>query len=374
MNILFNLLDAGVGGGQRVAIGIAEELVARGHRIGVAAPAPGPATERLERLGAAVHVVSLVSLRRPGLVRGALVARRYDVVYSHTSVPGEILAGAAAAAARRPHVVHRHIHPHFSPRRGIRAAQRALYPLLLRRASVVAVAEHVASSLIQAGVPRERIEVIGNGVVIPEDAVPAGADGRLRVGLLGRLDPQKGVDVFIRAVEGLEAEAVVGAPVEGGAYADEVVAGARGAGVAVAIPPPADFLRTLDVVVIPSRWEGHPLVLLEAMALGKAIVASAIPGIREVVEPDGAAVLVPAGDERALAAALRDLVADPERRAELGARARQVAVERYSLADVHKRMIAVLERAAAPSSTRLSRLGRARGRWWPRTPRRTPPR
>ena len=347
MRILFNLLDAGIGGGQQVALGVAEELVARGHRVGVVVPAPGPATARFEALGASVHVARLVSLRRPGLVRGARLARGHDLVYSHTSVPGEILAGAAAALARRPHVVHRHIHPHFSPRAPVGAVQRALYRLVVRRAAVIAVARHVAAAVVELGVPAERVEVIGNGVVIPDEAPPSGGDGRVRVGLLGRLDPQKGIDLFVRAVGGLDVEAVLGAPPADDSYARDVLAAARGAGLELELPPAADFLRRLDIVVLPSRWEGHPLVLLEAMALGKPIVASAIPGIREVLEPAGAGVLVPPDDEAALAAALRQLVADPERRDALGARAREEAASRYALADVVGRIIGVLERAAA---------------------------
>ena len=347
MRVLFNLLDAEVGGGQQVALGVAEALTERGHAIGVVVPAPGPATDRFAALGAEVHRAALVALRRPGVVRGARLARRYDVVYSHTSVPGEILAGAAATLARRSHVVHRHVYPHFSPRRSVRAVQRRLYRSALGRARVIAVADHVADTLVPVGVRRERVEVIPNGVFVPAQPPPRPPGGRPRVGLLGRLDPQKGADVFVRAVDGLDAELVLGTPVATGAYAEQVVAAAREAGIAVAVPAGPELLRDLDLVVIPSLWEGHPLVLLEAMALGKAIVASAIPGIRETVEPHNAAILVPAGDAGALTSALRGLVGDPERRAALGSRAREVAVSRYSLADVNARIIAVLEQVSA---------------------------
>ena len=215
MRVLFNLLDAGVGGGQQVALDIASELVRRGHSIGVVVPAPGPATRRFAELGAPTHTAHLVSLRRPGFIPGARIARRYDLVYSHTSVPGEILGGLAAGLAGRPHAVHRHVYPHFSPSPSIRAVQHFLYRHVERRARSVAVARHVAESMVEVGIPRDRIEVIPNGVEVPSEPAPIRlGDGPVRFGLLGRLDPQKGGDLFVQAASriGGDAEFLLGAP------------------------------------------------------------------------------------------------------------------------------------------------------------------
>jgi glycogen synthase len=350
MNVLFNLLDAGIGGGQQVALDIAAELSRRGHSIGVVVPETGPATDRFADLGARVHTARLVSLRRPGVIRGARIARAYDLVYSHTSVPGEILAGGAAMIARRPHAVHRHIYPHFSPRGSMRTVQRGLYRSVVRRGWVVAVADHVAAEIAEVGIPRERIEVIPNGVVVPAEPEAAErGDGRPRIGLLGRLDPQKGADLFVEAAGHLrgDAEVALGAPTENTPYAELLLPAARAADVEIVIPAGPEFLHGVDIVAMPSRYEGHPLTLLEAMALGKAIVAAAIPGIREVVRPHDAALLVPPDNAHALTAALRRLVDDPALCRRLGTRAREVVAARYALADVNDRIIAFLERAAA---------------------------
>jgi glycosyltransferase involved in cell wall biosynthesis len=349
MRVLFNLLDAGVGGGQQVALDIASELVRRGHSVGVIVPAPGPATERFAGLGASTHTAQLVSLRRPAVIPGARVARRYDLVYSHTSVPGEILAGMAAVVARRPHAVHRHVYPHFSPVPWIRAVQHFLYRHVQRRARTVAVARHVADSMVEVGIPRERIEVIPNGVDIPATPMPMRVDdGPVRFGLLGRLDPQKGGDLFVQAASqiGDGAEFLLGAPGPTDAYGDELLSAARKANVGAVMPAGREFLQTVDVVVLPSRYEGHPLTLLEAMALGKPVVASAVPGVREVLEPD-VALLIPPGDVEALAEAMRRLASDPELRAELGARGRRVVAERYTLARMYDRIVKFLEDTAA---------------------------
>ncbi len=350
MRVLFNLLDARVGGGQHVALDIAAELIRRGHEVGVVVPAEGLTTERFATLGARTHTANLVTLWRPGLLHGARIARRYDVVYSHTSVPGEILGGFAAALARRPHAVHRHVYPHFSPRAPVRAFQRLLYRAVDRRARTVAVAEHVADSMVEVGVPRARIEIIPNGVDVPVEAAPPRAGkGPVRIGLLGRLDPQKGADVFLEAAGYLAggAEFVLGAPSLHDRYGEELLAAAHAANVEAVIPADREFLESVDVVVLPSRYEGHPLTLLEAMALGKPVVATAIPGIREVVEPAGAGVLVPPEDAEALAAAVRRLVDDPGLRAELGARGRDVVASRYTLAQMNDRIVTFLENAAA---------------------------
>jgi glycosyltransferase involved in cell wall biosynthesis len=349
VKVLFSLLDAGVGGGQQVAFDVAEELTRRGHRIGVVVPEAGPATERFASLGADIHVAPLVSLRHPGVRHGARIARGYDVVYSHSSVPGEILGGVAAFLARRPHAVHRHVYPHFSPRPSVRTFQRGLYRTVVRRARVVAVAEHIADALEQVGIPKSRISVIPNGVVVPAEPAPARSTDRTRVGLLGRLDPQKGADVFMEAAAHLGGVAafVLGAPNAEGPYAEQLLPAARAANVDVVIPAGPEFLRDVDIVAFPSRYEGHPLTLLEAMALGKPIVASAIPGVREVLAPDDAGLLVPPDNPHALASALRRLLVDPDLCRRLGARAREVATSRYDLAHVQEQLIGFLEETAA---------------------------
>jgi glycosyltransferase involved in cell wall biosynthesis len=103
------------------------------------------------------------------------------------------------------------------------------------------------------------------------------------------------------------------------------------------------LLAATDAFVLPSLFEGTPLALLEAMAAGKPVVTSAIPGSDELVADGETGLLVPAGDADALAAALKRIVADPELRARLGAAARLKAETAHSAVASTQRVVEVYE-------------------------------
>jgi len=352
VRVLFHLLDAGVGGAQRVAGDIAGELARRGHEIAIVVPSDGPALDRFRALDASVYILDAGTLRRPlAVARLARIARRHDLLYSHTSAPGQIIGGFAARLAGTSHVVHHHTYPYFSTRTAIRSGQTRLFPIALRRARFIAVADHVADGLVTVGgIPRERIVVIPNGVAL-RDAAESTNDPP-RIGMLARLDPGKGILTFIAAASTLgrttPATFVIGGQ-EGpfAAYSERVRVEAAQAEAELVVPVDdgAAFLATLDVVVIPSEYEGSPLVLLEAMSLGKAIVASDIPGIRELL-PAGAGILIPVGDVESLARALGELAAHPERRRELGSRARELVRQNHDLEASLQRVADVIEQTA----------------------------
>ena len=357
MKLLFSILDAGVGGGQRVAIEVARRLASQGNRIGLFVPNEGPAAEEFRALGAAVHMADLRTLRHTsGVAPASALARDYDLLYSHTSVPGEILGARVVELAKITHVVHRHTDPYFSSRALARSFQKRLYRRELRAARFIAVAAHVGASLELLGIECGRIAVVPNGVDVEvtrerrRGAVQR--YGQFTVGALGRFDPSRGLDVFTQAARRVHEPGVT--MVIGGAsgpFHEHEAAVRRSAGdIGVEVEHPGssgvEFLASLDVVVIPSRYEGSPVTLFEAMALGKPIVASRIPGIAEVLETSGAGVLVPPGDPESLANAIRSLVADPARREVLGRTALQTVRREHDLDNVLDRVVGVLRRAA----------------------------
>jgi glycosyltransferase involved in cell wall biosynthesis len=171
------------------------------------------------------------------------------------------------------------------------------------------------------------------------DPSPPRSRRPIRIGLLGRFDPGKGMLTFVEAagLSGLSSEEAVF--VVGGStgpfrdYEAQVRAKARAAGIDI-IEPGVEgmaFLRNLDVVVIPSRYEGCPLALLESMSLAKAVVASDIPGIRSITGADGAVELVAPDDPSALGRALAHVAGDPAMRIAAGLRARVIVEARYGL-------------------------------------------
>ncbi|MCX6135052.1 MAG: glycosyltransferase family 4 protein [Ignavibacteriales bacterium] len=99
-----------------------------------------------------------------------------------------------------------------------------------------------------------------------------------------------------------------------------------------------DILGRADVVVLPSYREGVPRSVLEGMAMGKAIITTDVPGCRETVENGRNGLLVPPRDADALAAAMKDMIAHPDRRAAMGKESRKLAEERFDVRNVNEQI------------------------------------
>lgn len=105
-----------------------------------------------------------------------------------------------------------------------------------------------------------------------------------------------------------------------------------------------EIMARADVVCLPSYREGVPKVLIEAAAAGRAIVATDVPGCREIVRHEQNGLLVPPRDVPSLAAALERLLGDPALRARMGARGREIAMTEFSLEHVIRETLAVYKR------------------------------
>ncbi len=189
---------------------------------------------------------------------------------------------------------------------------------------------------------------------IDRGAVQAGlgvAEGEVLLVTVARLAEQKGLPTLMEAVAqltDLPIRAVVAGdgPLQGELERD-IAARALPVRLLGRRDDIAELLAAADIVVVPSRWEGQPLIVQEALAAGAAIVATDAGGTGEVA--GDAAVLVPAQDAVALAAAVRSLAGDPERRAALGERARSRAVGLSTDADALEQVIAVYRGLKADS-------------------------
>ena len=116
-----------------------------------------------------------------------------------------------------------------------------------------------------------------------------------------------------------------------------------------------DLLAAADFIVLPSRVEGLPSVVLEAFAAGRAVVATDAGGVREALTDGCEGRLVPVGDGAALAAAVTELATDPARRAAMAERGRARVERDFRLDRATRRLEAVYERWLAAAERRLDR-------------------
>lgn len=217
-----------------------------------------------------------------------------------------------APAARKPIVLTLHgsgTAGRFEDLQVLAKSPRLAGALLRRARVVIGVAEQLTEAARHAGARDARW--IPNGVEIPaevgEEADPP------EILFVGRLSAEKGIRTLVDATRGLNLVVAGDGPLR------SLVPDALG------FVPHEDVQRLLAraaVVVLPSHREGLPMVLLEAMAHGRAVVATPVGGIPSLVEDGVTGLLVPPGDAKALREAIERLLVDPELRQRLGEAAR----------------------------------------------------
>jgi glycosyltransferase involved in cell wall biosynthesis len=352
VNLLLAESGRSVGGTERVVWELATRLHPDRWAVRVWL-SPDPGVDELAAALADAEVpvdrVAEVDSRRDleGMWRTFRALRRAkpDILHIHHVWPAadRYLSEIAAWAGVSHQVVTEHI-----VGRSHSGAQRALKRRELARAdAVTAVCGAVADALSrELGVSRERFTLVPNGADGPAPEQEGPESRRLRLELradprrpllvaVGRLEEQKGMDVLLEAVASLAGRGLdfVVAVAGDGSWRERLERTATGAGIESRVrwmgrvPDPGPLMLAADVFVLPSRWEGLPLTLLEAMARGRAVVASSVGGIPEVVADGENGVLVPAGDAGALASALERIIESPALRQKLGEGARE-SVER----------------------------------------------
>jgi len=246
----------------------------------------------------------------------------------------------AAKLARVPVVIgsHRQLGDLLTPAKF--QAQLAMFRCCDR---VVCNSRAAADRLLQAGLPGKKVVVIGNGLPPETFArhVPAleRSEGILRVGMIARMNAAyKNQGGFLRAAAraGDKFPTVEFLLIGDGPLRPELERQAAGLGLQSRVRFLGDcrdisaILASLDVSVVPSVSESLSNVLLESMAAGVPVVATAVGGSVEL-GADGRALLVPPNDEEALAAGLECLLADEELRQAMSDRARQFALQNFSM-------------------------------------------
>jgi glycosyltransferase involved in cell wall biosynthesis len=295
-------------------------------------------------------------LRALARLRALLTRRPFDVVHTHTAKAG-VLGRLAAHRAGVPRLVHTYhgfpFHEFQGPPRRqayvrIERGLGRITDLALCVGTGVAV-EAVRRRLISP----ERIRTIG---VVADDAAPDGcasagsaSNGRARararaalglpadatvVGAVGRLTYQKAPGDFLAALRALDRPDVTGVWVGGGELAGQFAAQIRETpGVRVVLAGQRgnvqELLPAFDVFALPSRYEGLPTAVVEAMVCGIPVVATAVNAVGDVVVPGETGLLVPPGRPGLMADAVRFILDSPEAGARMAAAAQARLGQRF---------------------------------------------
>lgn len=321
----------------------------------------GPLTEGAQASGARVVTVPplvreihpLQDLKALWQLWRCFRRERFDVVHTHSSKTG-VLGRLAARLAGVPCIVHT-VHGFAFPAAKSRLQRRVFHAMewLGGRCSHQVICLHEEDAHIcreQLGLPADKVVVLANGIdvgkfrpLIEGEDRPALRrslglpEGRQLILMVGRLWEQKNPSCLVDAYRRLWASGDPGADlvlVGDGELQPELAKVVQEAGLAEHVhflgwrTDTPELLRSSDIFVLPSRWEGMPLAILEAMGSGLPVVVSDIPGNRHLVEDGAQGLLFPTEDDQALAASLRRLIDEQELRQQLGRAGRQkVAAE-----------------------------------------------
>jgi glycosyltransferase involved in cell wall biosynthesis len=330
LNIL-HVLRAPIGGLFRHVVDLARGQAARGHRIGIVADASSGGTQAEASLALlaphlALGLTRVAMSRQLGLrdiAAGAHVARRAaevgaDVVHGHGAKGGAYARLITSRRAIRVYTPHGgSLHYAWSSPAGLfyLASER----LLMRRTELFLFESAYGRDVFEAklGKPSALARVVHNGVTAEEFA-PVSSDAQASdLVFVGELRALKGVDVLIEAVAMLAragnntTATIVGEGPDRSSF--EALARTRGLGQSIRFigAKPARISFALGrLLVVPSRAESLPYVVLEGAAAGVPMIATRVGGIAEIFDADAAA-LVPAGDPGALAHAIERALLHP---------------------------------------------------------------
>ncbi len=337
LRVLYCITDTDVGGAERFLLRLLRHFPKGAVAPEVVSLLPaGRLANQIRSLGVPVTSLNMSrvrSLAALAKLRNLLLHKDWDLVHS-ILVHGNLAARFARWSLPRTPLI-------SSVRVAERGKswQRRAEQLTWRMSdAVVAVSEAVATFLRRAGVARHRIHVIPNSVdttevrnarAVPRTEIGVANDAPLIL-FVGRLHRQKGLDLLLHALAVLHHSLphAVLAVAGDGPERPRLARLAVELGVADHVrwlgwqPNPLGLMKTADVLAAPSRWEGMPNVILEAMAAGTPVVGTAVEGITELLRP-GRGVLVPPDDPTGLAEALRHLLGDAHRRSQIAAEAMQ---------------------------------------------------
>lgn len=340
--VLFICPNLKVGGAERHWAVIIPALREHGIRPSVLTlDGTGPFFEELEQSGIALSCAQLRNRcdlpRLTGAIRSS-VAAQPQVILSRA--PSALVVGqliARRCGARHLYNEHRQIGRPFSAR-----VTRMMSLIAPRINGVIAISEMQRRDLEALGFHKESIRTVPNGVPTRESDPNEIAALRAELGLtdglcavlVATLRPEKDVETFVQAVALAAADGVTGVVVGDGPERTQLEASAAQRGAPIRFlgsrTDAVDVMEAADVVCLSSRLEGVPMALLEAMSVGRAVVATDVGAVKEIVADEQTGLLVSPGDANGFAGALRRLALDSQLREACGVEAQRRQRQSFS--------------------------------------------
>jgi len=343
-----------IGGAERDLIALLKTLDRHKWEPHVVCPGTGPFTEQLHATAVPTHALSFPPWRKPLAVfqrrsavgRLEILVNRLDPALIHVNdiwwVPHTVRAIANRTSHPVPIVAH---------------VRQEIEPVKVRRyeldrvEAVIAISRQLEQSLIAGGVSAQKVRTVYSGIDLSERQLAHNnqairqmiglPNGAVLLGTVANLFPRKGYEVMLRALPAIvRAVATVHYVIVGSDdhdYAERLKRIAQELKIADRVhivgfqDPVQPFLAALDLYVHPALMEGFGIAVVEAMAMGKAVVATTTGGLPEVVAQGETGLLVPPGDVESLAATVVSLLDDRVRREQMGRSGSARAHERFSL-------------------------------------------
>ncbi|HET9917865.1 MAG TPA: glycosyltransferase family 4 protein [Candidatus Binatia bacterium] len=331
------------GGGEAQVFGLLSHLAAKGHRNDLLTHPEGQLFAEVACLNVGrfpMVVRNDLDLRAVPGMRRRIEDGEYDIVHLHTKRAHALSLWLSRGKPRPKYIVTRRMD--YAERDNWYT--RCLYNR--RVDGVVAISQNILDGLVEAGVDRRKIRLIHSGID-PSRFVTADTTGETRrdvvtAGCLAVLEERKGIEFLLEAAGHLHAQGVRLKWLIGGdgtlRQTLENQAHALGLGDSVTflgfVAKPEEFLRRIDIFVMPSLFEGLGVAALEAMAAGKPVVASRVGGLAESILDGQTGLLVAPRDGRAIAAAVAKLAGDASMARRMGLQGRQRVLDRFTLSQM----------------------------------------
>lgn len=303
-----------------------------------------------------------------------LVGRRPDLVHLHAAKDGSVARKAAllwvARVVRVPVVLQVHAGEFGAFYDRMPRPVRWCIRRTLCQASAVVALGNLQARRLHHIAPDARIVAIPNAIRIIGPGLRVGRSDPVHVVFLGRIGDAKGTFTLLEAWGKLVTDgsslARARLTIAGDGEVDRARAVVARLGLAESVQvrswlsasEVADLLGTAHVLTLPSRYEGQPMAILEAMARGLCVVASAVGGIPELIEDGASGVLVPPDDVDALATALRTVISDRKMREGLGDAALDRARHTFDVDVIWRRFDVLYRELVRPVDDRIGKIRR----------------